>query len=94
LTKRFRRRFKKSANQKQELSVAAMWAFAITWRPSSVNVSHFNLLLWNLSAKWTEIWLEASMEVLSKDCSFCPKKNKQIKMFWNGFQHFYQVKKV
>jgi len=23
----------------------AMWAFAITWRPSSVNCSHFNLLL-------------------------------------------------
>jgi hypothetical protein len=22
------------------------------------------------------------------------KKNKQIKMFWNGFQHFYQVKTV
>jgi hypothetical protein len=31
----------------------AMWAFAITWRPSSVNLSHFNLLLWNPSAKWT-----------------------------------------
>jgi hypothetical protein len=29
------------------------WAFAITWRPSSVNFSHFNLLLWNPLAKWT-----------------------------------------
>ena len=36
-----------------------MWAFAITWRPSSVNFSHFNLLLWNPLAKWTEtcFWL-------------------------------------
>ena len=34
----------------------AMWAFAITWHPSSVNFSHFNLLLWNPSAKWTETW--------------------------------------
>jgi hypothetical protein len=39
----------------------------ITWvvflsRLSSVNFSHFNLLLWNPSAKWTETWLEASME--------------------------------
>jgi hypothetical protein len=25
--------------------------FAITWHPSSVNFSHFNLLLWNPSAK-------------------------------------------
>jgi hypothetical protein len=40
----------------------AMWAFAITWRPSSVNFSHFNLLLWNPSAKWTETWYEASIE--------------------------------
>jgi hypothetical protein len=29
---------------------------------ASVNFSHFNLLLWNPSAKWTETWLEASME--------------------------------
>jgi hypothetical protein len=28
-----------------------MWAFAITWHPSSVNFSHFNLLLWNPLAK-------------------------------------------
>jgi hypothetical protein len=34
----------------------AMWAFAITWHPSSVNFSHFNLLLWNPSAKWSETW--------------------------------------
>jgi hypothetical protein len=41
----------------------AMWTFAITWRPSSVvNFSHFNLLLWNLLAKWTETWLESSMD--------------------------------
>jgi hypothetical protein len=32
------------------------WAFAITWHPSSVNFSHFNLLLWNPSAIWTETW--------------------------------------
>jgi hypothetical protein len=29
---------------------------------SSVNLSHFNLLLWNPSAKWSETWYEASME--------------------------------
>jgi hypothetical protein len=34
----------------------AMWAFAITWRLSSVNFSHFNLLLWNPSVKWSETW--------------------------------------
>ena len=34
----------------------AIWAFAITWHPSSVNFSHFNLLIWNPSAKWTETW--------------------------------------
>ena len=28
----------------------------ITLRPSSDNFSHFNLLLWNPSAKWTETW--------------------------------------
>jgi hypothetical protein len=31
-------------------------------RLSSINFSHFNLLLWNSSAKWTETWEEASME--------------------------------
>jgi len=31
-------------------------------RPSSVNFSHFNLLLWNPSAKWSETWQEVSME--------------------------------
>jgi hypothetical protein len=35
---------------------------AITWRPSSVIFSHFNLLLWNPSAKWTETWWKASMD--------------------------------
>jgi hypothetical protein len=39
------------------------WAFAITWRPSSVNFSHFNLLLWNPSAKWTET-MEGSLQRL------------------------------
>ena len=34
----------------------AMWAFAITWRPSSVNLSHFNLLLWYPQVKWSETW--------------------------------------
>ena len=29
---------------------------------SSINYSHFNLLLWNPSAKWTQTWSEASME--------------------------------
>jgi hypothetical protein len=31
-------------------------------RLSSVYFSHFNLLLWTPSAKWTETWWEASME--------------------------------
>jgi len=38
-------------------------SFAITWCPSSVvrrlsfgNFSHFDLLLWNPSAKWSETW--------------------------------------
>ena len=31
-------------------------------RLSSVNFSHFNLLLWNRKANWSEIWYEASME--------------------------------
>ena len=35
---------------------------SVVCRPSSVNFSHFNLLLWNPSAKWTETWYEASME--------------------------------
>jgi hypothetical protein len=47
-----------------------MWAFAITWHPSFINFSHFNLLLWKPSAKWTEtrkhLW-----KVLYKLCSFC-----------------------
>jgi hypothetical protein len=34
----------------------AKWAFAITWCRSSVNFSHFNLLLWNRLVKWTETW--------------------------------------
>ena len=29
--------------------------------PSSVNFSHFNLLLWNPSAKWTETWKEGPL---------------------------------
>ena len=32
------------------------------WRPSSVNFSHFNFLLWNRLAKWSENWHDASME--------------------------------
>ena len=40
---------------------------SVVRRLSSVNFSHFNLLLWNLSAKWSETW-----KVLSKTCSFCP----------------------
>jgi hypothetical protein len=31
-------------------------------RPSSVNFSHFNLLLWNRLAKWIKTWYEASLE--------------------------------
>jgi hypothetical protein len=34
----------------------AMWAFAITWHPFSVSISHLNLFLWNLLIKWTEAW--------------------------------------
>jgi hypothetical protein len=29
---------------------------------SSVNFSHFNLLIWNRLAEWTEIWLETFLE--------------------------------
>jgi hypothetical protein len=38
-------------------------------RPSSVNFSHFNLLLWNPSVKFgrKHLW-----KVLPKDCTFCP----------------------
>ena len=35
---------------------------SVVRRLSSVNFSQFNLLLWYPSAKWTETWLEASME--------------------------------
>ena len=45
-----------------------MWAFAITWHVSSVNFKHFNLLIWNCLAKWTETWYEESME----GCLFRP----------------------
>ena len=46
------------------------WAFAITWRPSSVNFSHFNLLLWNPSAS-VKHGRKHPWKVLSKHCSFC-----------------------
>ena len=64
-------------NTNLQVSVLTMYSFifishylfAITWRPSSVvyrqssvNISHFNLLLWHPLAKWTETWSEASME--------------------------------
>jgi len=50
----------------------AKWILAITCRPSSINFSYFNLLLWNPSAKWTEIGTTLLWNVLYKDCSFCP----------------------
>ena len=44
---------------------------------SSANFSHFNLLLWNPSAKWTGFWFfefdrKHLWKVLYEDCSLCP----------------------
>jgi hypothetical protein len=41
-------------------------------RPSSVNFSHLNLLLWNPSAKMNWNLVGSIYKVLSKDCTFCP----------------------
>ena len=40
------------------MSFLAHLAITFFWhhRPSSINFSHFNLLIWNPSAKWTETW--------------------------------------
>ena len=46
---------------------------------SSINFSHFNLVLWNPSAKWSETW-----KVLSKDCSFCPDPITNIAAIGNS----------
>jgi hypothetical protein len=54
----------------------AKWAFAITWRPSFVNFSHFDLLLWNRLFKW-HIW-----KVLYKACSFWPDQRSPL-VFWH-----------
>ena len=35
---------------------------SVVCRPSSINFSHFNILLWNPLAKWTDTWQEASLE--------------------------------
>jgi hypothetical protein len=50
----------------------SMWAFAITWCLSSVNISNLNLLLWNWFAKWTKLCIKHLWKVLYKDASFRP----------------------
>jgi hypothetical protein len=53
-----------------------MWAFAITWRPSSVKFSHFNLLLWNCKANWSEFCRKHLWAVLYKDAHFVQIQDK------------------
>ena len=45
------------------------WTIAITWHPSSVNFSHFKLLLWNHWANWNQTYQECSLD--SPLQSFC-----------------------
>jgi hypothetical protein len=69
LAKRFqRRRFKKSANQKQELPVVAMFV-AITWRPITFHILIFS----SETPKPNKLKLGRKhlWKVLSKDCTFC-----------------------
>jgi hypothetical protein len=112
LTKRFRRRFKKSANQKQELPVAAMFVNRSGQNEQSlerISIDASNQVSVHLVERFQRRRLKC--ETLMDDRRRTPsdgksshclwqgelKKNKQIKMFWNGFQqkkYFYQVKTV
>ena len=44
------------------LDQRSRWTIAITWRPSSVNFSHFKLLLRNHWANWNQTLQECSLD--------------------------------
>ena len=44
------------------LDQRSRWTIAITWQPSSVNFSHFKLLLWNHWADWNQTLQECSLD--------------------------------
>ena len=54
-----------------------IWAFFIAWRPLSVNLSHFNLLLWKFLVKWNQS--------LKEWCLDCPLP-KFLLSFWNFYK--------